>query len=85
MTTYENPAVLPANAFPANRFLAEAIQTHAQLHQMALRLGLEAEIPAEDKPGIEKKCDRLGRTPLNRAPVPMETLDGTLSFVDSSA
>lgn len=67
----------------ANEFLAESIRTHAQLNQMVLRLGLEAEIPAEDTLGIGKKCDRLGRTILDRATVPVETLDGTLSLAEA--
>jgi len=73
----------PPTIVAANEFLAESIRTHAQLNQMVLRLGLEAEIPAEDTLGIGKKCDRLGRTILDRATVPVETLDGTLSLAEA--
>ncbi|QRG09954.1 hypothetical protein EZH22_29860 (plasmid) [Xanthobacter dioxanivorans] len=67
----------------ANELLAEAIRSHTQINKMVLRLGLEAEIPDDTSLGIEKKCDRLGRTILDRALVPVETLDGRFSLAEA--
>ncbi|MDI4664434.1 hypothetical protein K9U40_08860 [Xanthobacter autotrophicus] len=67
----------------ANEFLAESIRTHTQINKIVLRLGLETEIPDDTSLGIEKKCDRLGRTILDRVSVPVETLDGRFSLAEA--
>lgn len=67
----------------ANELLAQAARTHTEINKLVLRLGLEAEIPDDTSLGIEKKCDRLGRTVLSRPEDVVASVDGSFTLAEA--
>lgn len=56
----EKPFTRPT-IIAANELAAAEVRTHTQINKIALRFGLESEIPDDTSVGMEKKLDRLGR------------------------
>jgi hypothetical protein len=64
----------------------ELLELHSQakFNQMALRLGLEDEIPSTTSISVAKKCDLLGRIVLQRMDYVLDTLDGSMTLGEAA-